>query len=477
MKKLFAFISLSIIAALVLSGQNNVAIKSVTGSWMGKINAGALPLRIVFNLSIVEPDSLVATLDSPDQGVKNIKIGPVNYEANRLRIAAPLLLGEYNGIFTNDTLIEGIWKQAGRELPLNLTKLKTLFLLNRPQEPKPPFPYKSEDITFHNSKSNINLAGTLTTPQGNGPFPAVVLITGSGTQNRDEELLGHKPFLVIADHLTRNGIAVLRYDDRGAGKSQGKPATATTADNATDAEAAIAFLKEHPSINHEMTGLAGHSEGGLIAPIVASGSPGIAFLISLAGPGVPCEELLHQQNIDISLASGTDKKAAELGVAINRKLFAILKKEPDDNKAIEKMTAAYRKILVKEKTPPDKLEQAMDQFKASAPSVTSPWFRYFITIEPAKYWKNVKCPVLALNGEKDLQVAADVNLPAIEKAVRSGGNNFVKTIRLADLNHLFQHSKTGLPAEYGEIEETFSPEALQIMTEWILGLKASQQAF
>jgi alpha/beta superfamily hydrolase len=389
-----------------------------------------------------------------------------------IKISAPLLLAEYNGTVKNDTLIEGTWKQRGNSMALNLAKLKTAFSVNRPQEPKPPFPYTAEDVTFSNDKFNIKLGGTLTIPSGHGPFPAVILITGSGAQNRDEELMGHKPFMVIADWLTRNGIAVLRYDDRGVGKSQGNYATSTSADLATDAEAAFNFLKNnHPIINPKAIGLMGHSEGGLIAPIVAASNPGIAFIVSLAGPGVTGQQIIIRQTQDMSRLSGVSEKAIRETTETNKKLFAVLRKEKDNKKAELKILALYREILEKKKTSKEDTEKAVNQLKVTFGAQTYTWFRYFIMTDPATYWKKVKCRVLALNGEKDVQVAADENLPAIEKALKSSGNKSVKVIKLPGLNHLFQHCKTGLPAEYASIEETFSPGALKIITDWILYLK------
>ncbi len=469
-------ITLFILVLVLLTGtdqtqaQNKIDKKSVTGSWLGKLELGAVNLRLIYNLKVNENDSLVASLDSPDQGAKGISIGPVTLDSNKIKIMAPLLLAEYNGTIKNDTLIEGIFKQAGKTLPLNLIKLKKTFTFNRPQKPKSPFPYISEDVTFKNEKADISLAGTLTIPEGSGPFPAVVMITGSGSQNRNEELMGHEPFLVISDYLSRNGIAVLRCDDRGVGQSQGSPLSATSADFATDVEAALHYLKIRKEIDPKRIGLTGHSEGGLIAPIVASNNPEVAFIVSLAGTGVPGEMILNRQNKDISLASGIETKEVKKGISVNKKLFAVLKKEPDNTKAETRIAQVYKKALIREKKSPEEVDQALKQLNASLSPVSYNWFRYFISTDPAIYWQKVKCPVLALNGEKDMQVAADLNLPAIEKAVKSGGNNAVKTVKLTGLNHLFQHCKTGLPAEYGEIEETFSPEALKIMSDWIHGL-------
>lgn len=444
--------------------------KDLTGAWMGKINPGAISMRVIFNLSYVEGDSLVATLDSPDQGVKGIKLGPVTLDENRIKISAGALLAEYNGTIKNDTLIEGKFTQAGATLDLNLTRLIDEFSLNRPQEPVPPFPYRSEETEFENKQAGIKLSATLTLPEGQGPFPAVILITGSGAQNRDEELMGHKPFLVIADHLTKKGIAVLRYDDRGTGKSQGNYSSATSADLATDAAAALDFLKTRTEIDPSAIGLAGHSEGGLIAPILASSRKDVAFIVSLSGPGVKGEDIIHRQNSDISLAMGLSPADIKESIAVNRKLYSVLRKEPDNARAEEKIRQTYSKILDRQKVTGAEKEEAMKQLAAGFNPVIFTWYRYFISLDPAKYWKKTSCPVLALNGEKDLQVSAELNLPAIEKALISGGNTKVTTISLPGLNHLFQNSETGLPTEYGEIEETFSPEVLRIIADWILDL-------
>jgi len=471
MKKGLSLSTLIIILLLTqtISAQN-IDKKFITGSWLGKITAGAIQLRVVFNLLIIGKDSLVATLDSPDQGAKGIKLGPVTYTGETLKISAGALQAEYNGTIKNDTLIEGTWKQGPTTNPLNLVRLKTAFTLIRPQEPKPPFPYSSEDLTFPNDKFNINLAGTLTIPAGQGPFPAVIMITGSGAQNRNEEIMGHKPFLVISDYLSRNGIAVLRYDDRGVAKSQGSQLNATSADFATDAEAAYNFLKNNPRIKSGSIGLMGHSEGGLIAPIVASTNPGIGFIVSLAGPGVTGQQIIIRQQQDIGKLSGINENQIKKATEINKKLYAVLRKEKDNKKAEVKILALYREIMEKEKTSKADTEKAVGQLKATFGASTYTWLRYFMFTDAADYWKKVKCPVLALNGEKDLQVSATENLPAIEKALKSSGNMSVKTVKFPGLNHLFQHSKTGLPAEYGNIEETFSPEVLKVISEWILSL-------
>jgi alpha/beta superfamily hydrolase len=296
------------------------------------------------------------------------------------------------------------------------------------------------------------------------------MITGSGAQNRNEELMGHKPFLVIADYLSRNGIAVLRYDDRGVGGSQGKYSEATSADLATDAEAAFHFLINNPKINQKEIGFIGHSEGGLIAPIVAASNHSVGFIVSLAGPGVTGQQIIVRQSEDISRLSGVKEEAIKETTETNKKLYSVLRKEKDNKLAETKILTIYKKILEKKKTSNEDTEKAVNQLKLTFGANTYTWFRYFIMTDPAIFWKKVKCPVLALDGEKDLQVAADENLRDIEKVLRSSGNSSIKIVKLPGLNHLFQHCKTGLPAEYNTIEETFSPEALKIIADWILAL-------
>jgi alpha/beta superfamily hydrolase len=472
MKKIY-HLSLLLIVILItnpLTAQNTANKNILPGSWLGKISTNGIDLRLVFNIKLNDKDSLVATADSPDQGAKNLPLGAVILEDKKLTIKAPGLLAEYNGTITGDSTIDGTWTQRGAAFTVNLKKLSTPFSVNRPQEPKPPFPYTSEDVAFTNDKFNIKLSGTLTIPAGSGPFKAAIMITGSGAQNRNEELLGHKPFLIIADYLSRHGIAVLRYDDRGVAGSQGNYAEATSADLATDAEAAFNFLKNNPKINQKEIGFIGHSEGGLIASIVASSNGNIGFIVSLAGPGVTGQQIILRQSQDIGRLSGASEKDIKESTETNKKLYAVLRKEKDNNKAEIKILALYKEILEKKKTPNEDIEKSVNHLKLSFGANTYTWFRFFIMTDPATYWKKVICPVLALDGDKDLQVAANENLPAIEKALRSSGNNSIKTVDFPGLNHLFQHCKTGLPSEYGIIEETFSPEALKIIAEWITAL-------
>jgi uncharacterized protein len=464
---LFITILLLFSSSLSSSGQVLTSRSALVGTWMGKLEANGMYLRLVFNISLNQQDSLKASLESPDQGSGIIPLGSVNLNGDSIIIAAEVIGGRYAGKVTGEKRIEGTWEQVGASFVLNLEKQESAFKINRPQEPKPPYPYKTEEVTFSNEKGSIILTGTLTLPEGDGPFPAAVLISGSGPQNRDEELMGHKPFAVIADHLTRNGIAVLRYDDRGVGKSQGNYATATSADLATDAEAAMNYLIERKEIDNRKIGLIGHSEGGLIAPIVASGRPDVAWIVSLAGPGVQGDQLLRKQNEAISRGMGSSEEEIESAIKINKKLFGILKKTSDNIVAEEKIIKAFIKELTKMDVPPEIINERVNNLKLTFGSASYTWLRFYLFTDPAQYWTRVKSPVLILNGEKDLQVDAAINTTAIASSLSQGGNTKYKVTVFPQLNHLFQHSETGLPGEYSTIEETISPEVLATITVWI----------
>jgi len=402
-----------------------------------------------------QPDgTLTAAMDSPDQGAYGMPLSDVTFADGVLRFALKAANGSFEGTLNAaGSEIAGTWKQAGA-LPLTLKKVDKLSRPNRPQEPQPPFPYRSEDIAIVNAPGRVTLAGTLTRPEGAGPFPAVVLISGSGPQNRDEELLGHKPFLVLADYLTRRGIAVLRYDDRGIGKSTGDFGAATSEDFAGDALAAWQFLGARREIDPKRIGLLGHSEGGLIAPMLAARTPGIAFVVMLAGPGVTGEQIMLKQAALIMKANGASDAAIAANINLQKQVFTILREETTTPRIVERLSA----IPV-----PGPKEASAALVKQSS----SPWLRYFALYDPAPAIEKVTCPVLALAGELDLQVPVDQNLPVIEAALKKGGNDDYAVVRLPGLNHLFQTCKTGTPAEYAQIEETMSPVALDTIATWI----------
>ena len=323
-------------------------------------------------------------------------------------------------------------------------------------------------MTIENTKDSVTLAGTLTLPAREGKFPVVVLITGSGPQNRDEELMGHRPFLVLSDYLTRNGIAVLRCDDRGTFGSKGNFAKSTTFDFAKDVEAEVSYLMTRKEIDPEHIGLIGHSEGGIIAPIVAKNNKSVSFIVLMAGTGISGDKLLLLQQESIGRASGLNEKNLKEAADINRGIYDLIIKsnQPD---SLNKQLSDYLKFRIKnakDKDMPNGMTEE-DIVKQQLTQLSSPWIQCFIRYNPALALEQVKCPVLAINGNKDLQVSSKVNLPAIEKALRKGGNKKFTIIELPGLNHLFQECTTGLPKEYSEIEQTISPVALRTMTNWI----------
>jgi hypothetical protein len=398
-------------------------------------------------------------MDSLDQGMKGLPTTSVTRDASSLKIEAKNIGAVFEGKIAADlSSIDGKWSQGGGTMPLVLKPAKDQaeLELKRPQNPVKPYPYHDEEVTYDNKAQNVTLAATLTIPQGKGPFPAVVLITGSGPQDRDESLLGHKPFLVLSDYLTRHGIAVLRADDRGTSKSTGDFATATTADFATDTEAGVAYLKTRTEIDPHKIGLIGHSEGGVIAPMVAARNKDIAFIVMMAGTGVPGDQILPAQGEAIEVALGKSPEEAAKNAAKEREMLTLVETEKDE--------AVLEKEL-REKMAGDVPDA---QIGAQIKQVTSPWFRYFLTYDPATALRKVTCPVLAINGSLDKQVLPSQNLPAIRKALQEGGNKNYEVDELPGLNHLFQTAKTGSVAEYSQIEETISPAALDKMTVWIL---------
>ena len=463
-------IFLTMLFPTIISAQQN---NRFAGSWMGKLNVGAIQLRLGINLSFDSNGKVTALLDSPDQNSYGIKTDTTILSGDNITIKVKKLMASYEGtIAQGDSIINGKWTQGAQTFVLNLKKMLAPVVLKRPQEPKPPFPYKSEDVTFLNEKANIELAGTLTIPEGKGPFPAVVMVTGSGQQNRDEALMGHKPFLVIADYLTRKGIAVLRFDDRGTAKSKGNFATGTTFDFADDAEAGLNWLKKQPLIDQKHTGIAGHSEGGLIAPIVASRNKDVNFIILIAGPGLTGEEILMAQSALISEKSGFKPEEINKSQILNKNIYQSIIKEKDDTKALI-AAKKYMEDAINNENSFSEADKAT-QLKAIDARITplvSPWFRTFLQIDPKEYLLKTKCPVLALNGTKDVQVPYKEDLEAIDKYLKLAGNKNYTIMKIDGVNHLFQHADTGLPTEYGTIEETFAPEALKAMSDFILKLK------
>lgn len=471
---LILFYLLLLVPAMVSALPKIAVPPDLVGIWQGVLKIGGIELRLVIKVSKTADDQYTATLDSPDQGAKDIPASLVSFTNGDVKIEVKLISGVYSGKMSDDNTITGEWKQGSAALPLIMKRTdKAPEAPRRPQEPQKPFPYKEEEVTYDNLSAGIKLAGTLTLPPTGGPFAAVVLISGSGPQDRDEALLGHKPFLVLADYLTRQGIAVLRFDDRGVGKSTGEFAQATSADFATDVRAGVEYLKTRRDINAKQIGLIGHSEGGLIAPMVAAESPAVAFIVLMAGPGISGDEILYLQSALIARASGASETAINKNLELQKKMFAVIQAEKDNVAAKEKLypiwTQALNTLTAEEKKALDFTGANPDSlFQAQTKQLLSPWFRYFLFYNPQSTLQKVKCPVLAINGEKDLQVPPKENLAAITRALKTGGNKKFITKELPGLNHLFQTATTGAPVEYNKIEETIAPSALQVIGDWIL---------
>jgi len=455
------------VLAIVFLFQDTNA-QEITGEWNGLLKVQeSMHLRLVFHIQ-KKDTNYTSSIDSPDQGANGIPVSSTTYENSKLTLKISSIMAEYTGSFANNKFT-GIFKQAGQEFPLTLTreavKNKTMV---RPQEPKKPYPYYSEEVVFENKTANLNLAGTLTFPKKEGTYPAVILISGSGESNRNEEIMGHKPFLVIADYLTRNGIVVLRYDDRGVGKSTGNHKTATTADFSTDALSAVTYLKTRPEIDPKKIGFIGHSEGGVIAPMAASKSNDIAFIVLLAGTGVRGDQLLIEQSKLILKAMGTSEETIQKTDQFNKHVYKMVM-ESNDTASLKNEISQFIKEELKKDDSQLKLS-GMDEenyVKTRSNMITSPWMHYFIKYDPAPTLEKVKCEVLVLNGEKDLQVAANQNVPAITNALTKGGNQKFTVKRYPNLNHLFQECETGAISEYASIQQTFSPKVLTDINNWI----------
>jgi len=438
----------------------NISAQNITGTWNGILKVQGIQLRLVFNVTQTEK-GYSSTMDSPDQSAKGIPVTTTNFENSILKLEISNAGILYEGTLDSDNNINGIFKQGGQSFPLTLTKNEAeTEKLVRPQEPTKPFSYYSEDIKFENTKDNIELAGTLTLPQKEGVFPAVILISGSGQQNRDGELLGHKPFLVLSDFLTKNGIAVLRFDDRGTAKSTGNFKNATTFDFAKDVEYAIKYLKNRKEINKDKIGLIGHSEGGIIAPIIASRNKDVDFIVLMAGSALRGDKLLLLQKYKIDTQMGIKKEVTDFNLQLLSGAYNIILNENIKNEFISDTLSKY--LMLKYNNVLNEGQRAVITNQLS-----SNWMINFIRLDPAIYLKKVSCPILAINGNKDLQVPSKENLEIIEQIYKNSDNNNVEIKELAGLNHLFQECETGAINEYATIEQTISPIALKEILKWI----------
>src|ERR1043165_4847182 len=453
-------IFLLIASALAVAAQGPTP--KVEGNWLATLPVGDAKVRLVLKIE-KSANGYAAKFDSPDQGATDLPIDSIVLDGTKLTFSAAQFGINYEGTLsdTGDE-ISGTFKQRGGSSPMIFKRVVEVPKLNRPQDPKKPYPYDEQEVSYRNEKDNVKIAGTLTLPRGSGPFPAVLLITGSGSQDRNETIKGHHPFLVWADHLTRNGIAVLRVDDRGMGGTDPGSLSATSENFAEDVVAGVNFLKQHKAIDPKMIGLIGHSEGGMIAPMVAARSKDVSFIVLLAGVGQRGEDVIYTQIELIHKAQGTPPETLAHILSLSRRINAIVKTETDEKRieqGINEEIAAYVGSLGDSQKAP--FEPVAKEIKAFIPMYKTPWYRYFIMFDPQPVLKNVKVPVLALNGEHDLQVAWKENLDLIAASLKAGGNQDVTVRAFPNLNPLFQTSPTGLLSEYIQIEETISPEALK----------------
>ncbi len=435
----------------------SAAAQTVEGSWTGKLDVMGTQLNLVFNITKGADGAFACTMDSPDQGAKGIPAEITVTDGVNVKISMPALMAAYEGEL-KDGMLKGTFTQSGMSFALDM-KPGTVER-RRPQTPKEPYPYATEEVTFTNTADNATLSGTLTYPVGfdgmkKGTVPVVVMVTGSGLQNRDEEIFDHKPFLVIADFLARNGIATLRYDDRGAGKSTGDAVNGTTENNMKDALAAVDYARGTGKFGG--TGVLGHSEGGAIAFMLAARGKA-DFIVSMAGPGVRGDSILLAQNRRGMMQGGVPANMADDYCKVLAKMFVVMA-QPG---TVADPAAKVREIA---KETGVSLPEPLVQNFAKSMEICTPWLKYFIGYDPSADIKAVKCPVMAVNGSKDVQVVAADNLEAIRRLLPENSRNLIK--EYPGLNHLFQHCTTGLTTEYGQIEETVSPEVMQDIAAWI----------
>jgi uncharacterized protein len=434
-------------------------IQGLDGAWDATAQRGEATLRLVLRVT-TGPRGTIASFDSPDQLATDLPVSGLTREGDAVRFALPSGNTSFAGTLTGERL-SGRWADGTEAVFVRRAAgAAEAAPPRRPQTPQPPFPYRAEEVSIPNASApGVTLAGTLTLPEGQGPFPAAILVTGSGAQDRDETLFGHKPFAVLADYLTRHGIAVLRYDDRGTAHSTGRFARSTSADFATDANAAFAFLAARPEIDRRAIGFVGHSEGGMVGPIAATANPQVAFLVLLAGPGIPTRALLEGQRLAIARSQGESEAVIERTAPLQTELAAIAAGDLDD--------AAARAALMTSLT--DARLQALGVTAAQRDSMINtmldPWFRWFLRYDPAPALRHFPGPLLALNGSLDRQVLPGPNLAGIRAA--TAGHRDVTVTELPGLNHLFQTARTGGVGEYATSEETMAPVVLSTVADWL----------
>jgi len=439
---------------------------NIEGTWLGTMKIPSGPeLRLVLDIETRSDGTLAADLTSIDQG-GSIPIDETVLKQNHLslKVRTPEIVIE-GELVEDGSTFQAQFVQGGGKFPVQFGLVNEVPGFARPQRPKKPYPYDQEEVSYENKAAGIRIAGTLTKPRSQGPFPAVLLIAGSGPHSRNAVICYHRILHVLADYLTRKGIAVLRVDTRGVGGSTGDFWKANTEDLASDVLAGVEYLKTRSDIDKGYIGLVGHSEGGAIAAMVAAGTSDVGFIAMMAGPGIPAAEVLYYQDgAEIKAEGASDEK-----VAVTRqwwqKMYSVVNQELDNEIAKEKIKELFGSLSKQDK---ELLGWSEGRLNYEAGRVTEAAYRYFLKLDATPFLRKVKCPVLAMGGSKDCQVPSGKNLRGIEKTLKAAGNDDCVVKELPDLNHMFQTAVTGAVSEYGKIEETIAPTALKSMTEWIL---------
>lgn len=440
-----------------------------TGTWEGKINAG-VAVRIIFRISYDASQKIMATMGVPEQGLKDVST-TVNIDGDSIHIEVAKFRSKYSGQLRGDSIIGNF--HQGMPLPLNLKKVNSVVEKIRPQTPVPPFPYKTEDLVYTNNDKSITYGATITLPVGEGPFPAAILLTGSGQQNRDEEIMGHKPFAIIADHLTRKGMIVLRVDDRGMGQTTGDVFSATTRDYANDALVSLNYLLSRKEVDKSKVGLIGHSEGGMIAQIIGAERKDVSFIVMLAAPGENTLKLMSDQNEAILKKAGLPAVYISAYQGLYNEVLATIL-ATDKTKAVERVKEVVDYWIAKTDgnivaaTTGIKDEKSKGAFVTRFVSqLNNPWFRYFLSYDPGSNIKKISAKVLAVNGGSDIQVLSKQNLAGIESALKKSSSEYYEIKEFPGLNHLFQECKACTVAEYDELEQSVSPALLDYISLWM----------
>jgi pimeloyl-ACP methyl ester carboxylesterase len=436
-------------------------ISPVEGTWQGAIETGNMRMRLQLHVSHDDQGKLIAAIDSLDQSIQGIPASQVTEYKNELKLELPAFRAQYLGtVSATRDVLNGTWSQNGNIEKLDFQRSERVLDLRRPQTPVKPYPYKAEDVSIASANGKITLAASLTLPQGAGPFPAALLVGGSSPNDRDESISGHKPFLVLADLLTRKGIAVLRYDKRGSAQSTGNFATGDMSDFAQDVESAFIYLKSRKEIDPNRIGIIGHSEGGILAAMLTTSQSDVNWLVLLATPATTGELTLLRQSELIARAGGMPEAQITQSLDFDRRVYDAVRAEHDSAALAKKLQALVQQSGLSESMPPAALQ-------AQIKTMTTPWFRQFLDFDPKPLLEKVQCPVLALSGDRDLQVDAAENVPLLRTAFETAKNKDFTVIEVEGVNHLFQTAQSGSPALYGAIEETIAPEVLTELGNWV----------